>query len=329
MKRSAALDAWQQAPRVVDRAASAADMRSEVLAGLTNEPKQIAPKYFYDARGSALFERITELPEYYPTRTELGILRAHRAEIASVVGADKVMIEFGSGSSEKIRLLLDALRPRIYLPVDISAEHLEAAAGALQGDYDWLSILPVSADYTRPFEIPDGASEGKRLVFFPGSSVGNFEPDDAVEFLGNVARLIGNDGQLLIGVDLKKDRAVLERAYDDESGVTAQFNLNVLQHLNSRLAGNFDLAAFSHRAHYNSQRGRIEMHLISRFDQVVDIAGRRVHLRRGEAIHTENSYKYHPEEFDQMARSAGLRLKRRWMDARGWFAVVLYDRTAD
>lgn len=301
-----------------------ADMKAEVLEGLKEAKKRISPKFFYDERGSVLFERITELPEYYPTRTEIGILAANRREIAEAVGDEVMLIEYGSGSSAKIRILLESLRPSAYVPVDISRDHLVDAAQQIDDDYAWLSVLPTCADYTRAFELPRTGSGDRRLAFFPGSSVGNFEPGDAVNFLGEVRSVVGDSGQLLIGVDRKKDPAVLERAYDDDQGVTAAFNANVLAHINQQLEADFDLAAFEHEARYDRELGRVEMHLVSRADQVVDIGGDQVAFSAGEEIHTESSYKYHADEFDEMARLAGFEPREHWTDERNWFSVMLY-----
>jgi dimethylhistidine N-methyltransferase len=302
-----------------------ADMKAEVLAGLSARQKRISPKYFYDERGSALFEQITELDEYYPTRTEIGILAANRGAIARTVGEDVMLIEYGSGSSAKIRILLESLRPQAYVPVDISRDHLVDAAQQIDDDYGWLAVYPTCADYTRAFELPEQANGQRRLAFFPGSSVGNFEPADAVEFLGEVRSVVGESGQLLIGVDRKKDPAVLERAYDDAQGVTAAFNANVLAHINDTLGADFDLEAFAHEARYDAHLGRVEMHLVSRTNQVVDIDGNRVSFSAGEGIHTENSYKYHADEFDDMARSAGFQPRAHWADENHWFSVMLYE----
>jgi dimethylhistidine N-methyltransferase len=299
--------------------------RAEVIAGLERPDKSIAPKFLYDARGSALFEQITRLPEYYLTRTELAILQHSAGEMAQRIGAGAALIEFGSGSSGKVRRLLEPLAPVAYLPVDISREALSRAADDIQRDYPWLRVVPICADYSRPFAMPTRLPQAThRAAFFPGSSIGNFEPHAAVRFLSHVAALVGPDGQLLIGIDLKKDRGVLERAYNDAQGVTAEFNLNVLNHLNEALGADFDLAAFVHRARYDETRGCIEIHLISRARQTVTIGGRRIELREGEAIHTENSYKYDPAEFDRLAGMAGFAMQQRWVDAKGWFALVLY-----
>lgn len=311
---------------LIDLKPATAISRAEVLRGLTGPRKSIAPKYLYDERGSELFEQITELPEYYLTRTEVGILERYAAEIVAPIGRGAALIEFGSGSSGKVRHLLEPLRPSAYLPVDISREALTQAADAIRTDYPWLNVVPICADYSQPFALPAQlASATRRVAFFPGSSIGNFEPHDAVRFLAHVARLVGPGGQLLIGIDLKKDRDVLERAYNDGQGVTAEFNLNILSHLNEALDADFDLDAFEHRARYDARRGCIEIHLVSKADQTVTIGGRHIDFRDGEAIHTENSYKYDVAQFDGMATMAGFTLRQRWTDDSGWFAVILYE----
>jgi dimethylhistidine N-methyltransferase len=311
---------------VIDLKPATSTMQAEVLAGLDRTHKSIAPKFLYDARGSDLFEAITDLPEYYLTRTERGILRRCAADIAAAVGPDHVLVEFGSGSSGKVRLLLDALRPAAYLPVDISRHALARAGQALRADYPWLRVVPVCADYSRPFALPAlAAGSGRRTVFFPGSSIGNFEPRDAVNFLTHVAGVVGPAGQLLIGIDLKKDPAVLEPAYNDAQGVTADFNLNVLNHLNEAVDADFDLDGYAHRARYDAAHGRIEIHLVSQRAQTVTIGERRIALRAGEAIHTENSYKYDVPEFDGLARQAGFVQRQAWLDPKKWFAVILYE----
>ncbi len=313
-------------PSVIDLKPATSISRSEVLEGLDAAHKSIAPKFLYDDRGSALFEEITRLPEYYLTRTEIDILRRFAPDIANEVGPGHVLIEFGSGSSEKVRLLLDALQSAAYVPVDISRDSLERAAEQIRNDYPALRVVPVCADYSRPFSLPQTvARAGSRTAFFPGSSIGNFDPDDAVRFLGHVADVVGAAGQLLIGIDLKKDPEVLERAYNDTKGVTAQFNLNLLNHLNEALDANFDLSKYAHRARWNARKGCIEIHLVSLADQTVTIDGRRIPLRAGEAIHTENSYKYHVDEFDSLAAAAGFAQRRAWLDPKGWFAVILYQ----
>jgi len=311
--------------QMIDLTPIPSQLGNEVLHGLLKTPKAIASKFLYDKRGSELFELITALPEYYLTRAEMEILRTHAFDIAEAVGKGRSLIEFGSGSSAKVRLLLDALRPRVYAPVDISMHRLDASARALQTEFEWLTVVPVCADYSKPFELPDAVLRGERTAFFPGSSVGNFEPDEAVDFLRSVAERVGAGGQLLIGFDLKKDRAVLEAAYNDVQGISAAFNRNVLLHLNERFGTDFDPATFDHRARYDEVAGRIEIHLVSRKDQTINAFERRIQLRRGEAIHTENSYKYLPEEFDVLAAAAGFERRAAWFDSANRFGLLLYE----
>jgi L-histidine Nalpha-methyltransferase len=296
---------------------------SEVLAGLTATPKRIAPKYFYDRRGSELFDAICELPEYYPTRTELAIMRAHLPEIAALVGPGASVIEFGAGSNLKIRLLLDHLiEPAAYVPVDISGDYLARQAAALAADYPRLQIQPVLADFTKPFDLPRHAVEPRRnLVFFPGSTIGNFTRRQAGELLAVMRIEAGANGAALVGVDLRKDPAILHAAYNDSRGVTAEFNLNVLRRLNAELGANFDLAAFSHRAVYDETEGRIEMRLVSEREQSVTVAGVAIPFRSGEHIITEYSHKYSLEEFQALAASAGLVASRAWVDDQRLFSV--------
>lgn len=300
-------------------------MRTEVLAGLAREQKRISPKYFYDERGSALFEAITELPEYYPTRTEIAILESHGDEIARAVGDSSFLIEYGSGSSRKIRLLLESLRPIGYMPVDISCDHLLAAAEAIASEYEWLNVYPTCADYSSDWELPLTPDGVRKVAFFPGSSIGNFEPVDAQRFLSGVRRTVGEDGALIIGVDLKKSTDVVERAYNDADGVTAEFNRNILHHLNSRLEGAFDPERFEHAALYNEEAGRVEMYLVSTTRQTVVLGGEEVSFEQGEAIHTENSYKYEVAEFTSLAHEAGFNLGASWSDESNYFAVFLFD----
>jgi dimethylhistidine N-methyltransferase len=296
--------------------------RADVLAGLSRPQKRLPAKYFYDAAGSRLFDQITELPEYYPTRTELGILRAHAAEMAARCGPRCLLIEPGAGSLTKVRLLLDRLdRPAGYVPVDVSGEHLRGAAAALADDYPALPVTPVVADFTRPFALPDSAAS-RRVAFFPGSTVGNFDPPEADALLKRFARLVGPGGGVLIGIDLRKDVVVLERAYDDAAGVTAAFNLNLLVRINRELDADFDLGAFRHRAFYNRERSRIEMHLVSDGAQRVRVCGRAFDFRPGESIHTENSHKYDVTEFAARAAACGLRLDETWTDEQNYFAVL-------
>ena len=298
-----------------------ADFRSEVLAGMSAAPKQLAPKFFYDKRGSELFDAITELPEYYPTRTEIGIVARHGRQMAELLGRECLLLELGSGSSKKIRLLLDALQPTVYMPLDISKEHLLGSAETLATDYPSVEVHAACADYSADFELPYRPAHLSRAAFFPGSSVGNFEPAQAAELLQRVGEHLGVGGRLLIGVDLKKDPATLERAYDDAAGVMAAFNLNLLTRINRELAADFDLAAFRHRAVYNQSVGRIEMHLVSEQAQTVTVAGRRFEFAAGESIHTESSYKYSISNFQALAAWAGYHAEQVWTDDDGLFSV--------
>ena len=293
---------------------------ADVIAGLSDNPKRLGAKYFYDAAGSLLFEEITGLPEYYPTRTEMGILRG--ARLMGELAPGTALVEFGSGSTAKVRVLLDAA-PSLaaYVPVDISAEFLGAEATRLQDDYPHLKVLPVAADFTSLFELPPQV-RGRPLVgFFPGSTIGNFEPHEADAFLRRAARILGPSSRLIVGVDLVKDERVLHAAYNDAAGVTARFNLNVLVRINRELGGNFDLSAFTHRSIYNRDRHRIEMHLISRKAQNVRILGNNFSFRPGESIHTENSYKYSFERFTALARSSGWSVRKSWTDSARMFSV--------
>jgi dimethylhistidine N-methyltransferase len=321
------------AARVIDAAANfrfhdlhppADDFAAEVLDGLGRAPKTLPCKYFYDDAGSRLFDRICEVEEYYPTRTEITVLRRHRRDIAALIGPNAHLIEFGSGASTKIRFLLDAIGGGIdYLGVDISKEHLLAATRSLAADFPRVGVTALCADYTREFVVPEGALRigAKRVGFFPGSTIGNFTPSEARSFLAGVARLLGAGGEFLIGVDLKKDRRRLEAAYNDRDGVTAAFNLNLLVRINRELGADFDVSAFSHRAIYNEGEGRIEMHLASMRDQVVGVAGRSFRLRRGETIHTENSYKFAIDEFQALSRAAGFEPAHVWTDDAHLFSV--------
>ncbi len=296
---------------------------SEILAGLTAEQKWISPKYLYDQRGSELFDEICNLPEYYPTRTELELMDAHLDEAAELVGPGAAVIEFGAGSNVKIRKLLDHLvEPAAYVPVEISADYMLEQAEELAHDYPNVHVQPVFADFTRPFELPEHPVEPRRnLVFFPGSTIGNFTRGEARGLLEVMRIEAREDGALLIGVDLRKDPAVLHAAYNDSAGVTAAFNLNVLERLNRELGADFDLGAFEHRAVYDESEGRIEMRLVSGKRQSVAIAGRTVHFEPGEHIITEYSHKYSVEEFQALARTAGLRPERAWTDAQALFSL--------
>src|SRR5476649_2531391 len=293
----------------------------EVLEDLSQHPKRLSPKYFYDATGSELFEQITLLPEYYPTRTELGILRDRRSEIAAFIPKGAALVEFGAGATTKVRRLLDECAFGAYVPVDISGDFLKVQADALREDFPGLQVYPVAADFTAPFALPDAVKEMPKVGFFPGSTLGNFEPHEACGFLRSARDILGKDAQMVIGVDLEKDERVLYDAYNDAAGVTARFNLNVLERINRELGGNFDLSAFTHRAIYNRERHRIEMHLISRKAQSVRILGRSFAFRSGESIHTESSYKYSLDRFTALARGAGWTPKASWTDKAGMFSV--------
>lgn len=296
--------------------------RADVLAGLSRPQKRLPSKYFYDAAGSQLFDRITELAEYYPTRTELAIMRRHAAAMAARCGPRCLLVELGAGSLVKVRLLLDELdRPAGYVPVDVSGEHLRGAANELAADYPALAVHPVVADFTRPFELPP-VPAARRVVYFPGSTIGNFDPAEADELLARVARLVGPGGGLLLGIDLRKDPAVLEPAYNDARGVTAAFNRNLLVRINRELGADFDPPAFRHRAFYNRERSRIEMHLVSATEQRAQVGDATFAFRAGESIHTENSYKYDLTELARRAAACGLRADETWTDPQGYFAVL-------
>ena len=298
------------------------EFRAAVLGGLSGPQKRIPAKFFYDAEGSRLFEEICGLAEYYPTRTEVGILRRSGGEIAAAIGPDATLVEFGSGSSVKIRSLLDALTSlAAYVPIDISRDHLVATARAVADDYERLAVVPVCADYSGPVVLPPDLPRGRLTGFFPGSSIGNFAPTQAAAFLKQVARLLGPGGGLLIGVDLQKDAAILNAAYNDGLGVTAAFNLNLLARINRELDGDFALDGFDHRACYNAARACIEMHLISNRHQTVTVAGRAFEFQQGETIHTEDSHKYTVESFHALAAAAGWQAESVWTDADRLFSV--------
>lgn len=297
---------------------------AEIWRGLAATPKRLPCKLFYDAEGSRLFERITGLPEYYPTRTEAAILERSGREIADAIGPGAVLVEFGSGASSKTRLLLDALRaPRVYVPIDISTEILLSSARALEARYPGLAVRPVPGDYMQELALPLSPQEqrGKVVAFFPGSTIGNFEQDEAVSFLLRLRRACGRAAELLIGVDLPKERATLEAAYDDAAGITARFNLNVLRVLNRDYGASFRLEDFAHRACWNEPAQRVEMQLVSQREQVTRVGQRSLSLREGEPIVTEHCYKYEPAAFQLLAESAGFRVAQVWLDERRLFSV--------
>ena len=301
---------------------------ADVLAGLSAKPKRLPPKYFYDAAGSALFERITQLPEYYPTRCELALLRDNAPAIASLFPPNCALVEFGAGSSRKARILLGAAATvEAYVPVDISGDFLQQDAAQLRRDFPHLAVYPVVGDFTQSFDIPEAIGTLPRVGFFPGSTIGNFEPHEAAKFLRHAGAILGHGAVLVIGVDLVKDTKILCPAYNDADGVTAKFNLNLLARINRELGANFDLATFEHHACYNREHNRIEMHLASTKRQKVKVNGKTIGFRAGETIHTENSYKYTVELFQALARGSGWLPLRVWSD--GNFSVHALRMTED
>jgi L-histidine N-alpha-methyltransferase len=300
--------------------------RAALIEGLSRPQKAIPCRFLYDARGSALFDRICELPEYYPTRTEIKILRDNAADIAAAIGPCAQLVELGSGSSVKVRILLDALRaPVSYVPIDISREHLLAAAGAIQADYPDLTVEAVCADFGQTFDLPVRRGDGRRVGFYPGSTIGNLEPHEARVFLARWAERLGAGALMLIGVDLRKDPGILEPAYDDPQGVTAAFSKNLLERANRELGADFDIGAFEHVARYDPKSGQVRIDLISQTRQSVRVAGRSFAFAKGEPLHVENSYKYGLEGFRDLARSAGYRPRACWTDARALFSVHLLE----
>ena len=298
----------------------------DVHAGLTSPVKSLPARLFYDERGSQLFERITETPEYYPTRTETAIMRRHADRMAELIGRGAMLVEFGSGSSSKTRILLDHAQDlAAYVPIDISREHLLEWAEQIARDHEDLEVLPVCADYERPYTLPVPKKPVRsRVMYFPGSTIGNFHPDGAVAFMRDVkahATEGGSRGAFLVGVDLKKDRRRLDAAYNDAQGVTAAFNLNMLLHINAETGADFDIDLYRHVAFYNEEAGRIEMHLESLSDHTVTIGGREIRFGEGERIWTESSYKYTEEEFAAMAERAGFEVHTVWTDDDKLFSV--------
>ena len=317
--------------RLFDQVPQPVDMTRELLEGLRASQKTIAPKYFYDEQGSRLFEHITRLPEYYLTRTEIGIFGAAMQEVAELVesgakghSGGPVLVECGSGSGEKARILIDGISPQAYLAIDISKDFLVSSCEDIASDYPNLDVVAICADYSLDWDLSEVLDDSSPLLaFFPGSSLGNFEPDEAVRFLSRVQRALSGRGSLLIGIDPPKDLSVLEAAYNDSAGVTARFNLNLLTRLNREFAANFDLSGFAHKAFYNQAHHRIEMHLVSQRDQEVQIGADEISIAKDETIHTENSYKYSYDRFVDMAWEAGYRRTRHWTDEDGFFSVFL------
>jgi dimethylhistidine N-methyltransferase len=307
-------------------AAAKGNFREEVLRGLSTSPRELPCKFFYDEAGAQLFQQICELPEYYITRTEIGILRLHGAEIARALGPQSELIGLGTGAGTKTQILLEELeRPAVYVPIDISKEQLEKSTARFRKMFPTLQILPVAADYLEPFELPlPRRLSSRSVVYFPGSTIGNFEPEVASEFLSRLVELVGEGGGLLIGVDLQKDRQVLERAYNDSARVTAQFNKNLLARINRELGADFHLARWQHHALYNASEGRIELYLISEIDQAVRIGAETFQFRTGEKILTEYSYKHTIGGFIMLARQAGFDFKQVWTDNASWFGVFYF-----
>ncbi len=313
------------APRLQDLEPSVQSFLDDVLEGLTEDEKRIPCKYLYDARGSRLFDAICDLPEYYLTRTELAITRDRADDIAAHVGPNAALVEYGSGSSTKTRILLDHLdRPAAYVPVDISRDHLQDAARRIAGAYPGLPVLPVCADFVHPFDLPADLNGAERVVaYFPGSTIGNFGPDEAVGLMAGIAEVVGPGGALLLGVDLFKSADVLVPAYDDAAGVTNDFNTNLLVRINRELGANFDVEAFRHVAEFNEAETRMEMYLVSEREQTVLLDGVEIDFAAGERVHTEYSYKYRREDFAEIAAAAGFSVDTLWTDDRDWFSVQL------
>jgi dimethylhistidine N-methyltransferase len=302
---------------------AAASFLEDVTAGFSARQKALPPKYFYDARGSALFEAICNLPEYYPTRTELAMLERRAREIAAIVGPSAAVVEYGSGSGRKTAVLLRALAPAAYVAIDISGEQLRASVASLATAFPDVRMIALCADYTQPLPAArlESIEAPRRMIYFPGSTIGNFTVPEALAFLRNARSVAGPRGAMLVGVDLKKDASTLHAAYNDAAGVTASFNLNVLERINRELAGDIDVAAFTHRAHYDETLGRIEMHLVSSREQTVTVGAHAFHFRRGESIHTESSYKYSVAQFQSLAREAGFTAAHSWVDDDHLFSM--------
>jgi len=293
----------------------------EVIDGLSTQPRSIPPKFFYDKKGSQLFDAICKTPEYYPTRTEKALLERYLDDISQYITPESILVEPGCGSCEKVMPLLKHTPPYTYVPMDISGDYLQGVAQRLAKRFPAVRIHPACIDYTSPLTLPFKNSDKRCIAFFPGSSIGNFEPDDAVTFLQNIAHMVGKNGGLLIGVDLKKNKAILNKAYNDNAGVTAEFNKNLLTRINNELNGQVEVNNFKHHAFYNQEKGRIEMHLISTTDQIVTIDKNVFKFKKDESIHTENSYKYTIEEFHLLARQAGYQPLEHWIDDQGLFSI--------
>jgi len=328
--QKSAIPSVRKGLRFFDDQPVAQDILAEVIAGLSQPQKVLPAKYFYDEQGSKLFEAITQLPEYYPTRVEINLLRQHRETIAQLLKEDVWLLEYGSGASLKIRLLLQAIKPNCYVPMDISKDFLLASAESLMEDYPWLNVYAACVDYSQPVRLPaDMITSAQKLGFFPGSSIGNFSPQGAQIFLQGVRHTLGKDGAMLIGIDLQKDKRILEAAYNDCQGVTAAFNFNILHHINSVLGTQFNVDYFEHKAIYSEEKNRIEMHLVSTMDQIIKISDssdadgetKNIIFKAGESIHTENSYKYSKQGFTDLVEGAGFEVRECWSDDKNYFAM--------
>ncbi|RDX37494.1 L-histidine N(alpha)-methyltransferase [Kangiella sp. HD9-110m-PIT-SAG07] len=295
--------------------------QAAILEGLRAEHKFINPKYFYNHHGSKLFEQITELDEYYPTRTERKILQSRANDIAQLIEPNSLIVEPGAGSCKKIEYLLEALHPSVYVPQDVSAEFLQQSAQRLSKDYPWLDIVPVASDFSDPIEIPRRLQKLRKYAFYPGSTIGNFEPAHALNFLKQMRQLVGDTGGMIIGVDLHKDNETLHAAYNDKKGITAQFNLNTLSHINEILDSDFNISNFEHVALYNSEQQRIEMYLKSLKSGAYDVLGEKVSFEKDELIHTEHSYKYTVDGISRLANASGFTLEHSWLDEQELFSV--------
>ncbi|AKE52238.1 L-histidine N(alpha)-methyltransferase [Kangiella geojedonensis] len=295
--------------------------QAAILQGLKSEQKFINPKYFYNHHGSKLFEQITELDEYYPTRTERKILQSRANDIAQLIEPNSLIVEPGAGSCKKIEYLLEALHPSVYVPQDVSAEFLKQSAQRLSSEYPWLDVVPVASDFSDPIEIPERLQDLRKYAFYPGSTIGNFEPEEALTFLKQMRQLVGNTGGMILGVDLHKDDDILHAAYNDKKGITAEFNLNTLAHINEILDATFNISEFEHVALYNSQQQRIEMYLKSLKNSTYDVLGETVTFEKGELVHTEHSYKYSIEGIAALAQDSGFLLKHSWTDNKDLFSV--------
>jgi dimethylhistidine N-methyltransferase len=299
--------------------------RDAVFKGLSRKPKQIPPKFFYDEAGSKLFEAILEQPEYYIPTIERELIARHADEFAALIEPGSVLIEPGSGSCKKVQVLLNSVAPVAYVPMDISGDFLRRSAYDLGKKFPWLRIYAACLDFTQQMILPQEVPQGRRIVFIPGSSLGNFNPLEVQHFLIGIHQLIGKGGGLLVGIDRKKEHAILNAAYNDKAGITAKFNLNLLTRINSELNGNFDPDKFKHFAYYNDNLGRIEMHLISLEHQQVDISGQKFRFSQGESIHTENSYKYSPDEFINLANTGGFKHRKTWSDHQHLFSIYFLE----